>query len=707
MSKTGSFNIALLGNPNSGKSSLFNFLTGMRQDVSNFPGVTVDKKKGSFTLKNGKEASIIDFPGTYSVYPNSTEEKLVINVLTDQNNRNRPDLVVYVADITQLERHLLFATQIIDMGFPMLFVLNMIDLVEKTGSTINVSVLEEYLHVPVICVSVRNHQNLDELKLKINELSENTLTPDEKPLYELTDIESFVASRVKKHLDTENMYVAKITAHHYKWLKFLKDSQRAYISDIIIRSGFNDLKIQVQETMQRYDSYSDVVKKTILSQSKSSKTVTDTIDEWITHRFFGLVFFFLIMLFVFQSIYAWAAYPMDWIESGFAASGAWMSEILPDVWWADLIINGLLAGLGGVLVFVPQIAILFFLVSILEESGYMSRVVFMFDSIMQKFGMNGRSMVALISSGACAIPAIMSTRTISNPKERLITILVSPLVSCSARLPVYAVLIGFAVPDIKVFGFLNLQGLAFMGLYLLGIVGALGSSLFFKKILKSDSGSFLMIELPDYKPPIWKNVLISVKEKVFAFVYGAGKIIIFISVVLWFLASFGPGDALKNAELKANEVSMADHLSEEEKNNLIAAYKIEASYIGHMGKWIEPAIDPLGFDWKIGIALLTSFAAREVFVGTMATIYSIGSDNDEKTIRQKMAAEVRPGTDIKMYTPATSMALLVFYVFAMQCMSTLAIVKRETNTWKWPIVQFLFMSAMAYVGAFVVYQLMG
>jgi ferrous iron transport protein B len=330
----------------------------------------------------------------------------------------------------------------------------------------------------------------------------------------------------------------------------------------------------------------------------------------------------------------------------------------------------------------------------------------MFDAIMQRFGMNGRSMVSLISSGACAIPSIMATRTISNQKERLITIMVSPLISCSARLPVYAVLIGFAVPQGKFLGILNYQGLAFMGLYLLGIAGALLAALFFKKILKSSSGSYLMIELPNYKPPIWKNVFISVREKVKAFVMGAGKVIIVISVVLWFMASYGPSDVMEVADKKADEISLVKNLSDQERENLKASLRIQSSYVGQIGKWIEPAIAPLGFDWKIGIALVTSFAAREVFVGTMATIYSIGTESDEKTIRQKMAAEVRPGTDISIYNRATSMSLLVFYVFAMQCMSTLAVVRRETNTWKWPIIQFLYMSAMAYLGAMLVYNLM-
>ncbi|MBK9735914.1 MAG: ferrous iron transport protein B [Saprospiraceae bacterium] len=698
--------IALLGNPNSGKSSLFNYLTGLRQNVSNFPGVTVDKKSGIFELKDGSEALLIDFPGTYSLYPNSTEEKIVIKTLTNPADDNYPDLVIYVADATQLERHLLFATQIVDLGFDMIFVLNMIDLIEGKEADIHLEKLEQYLGVQVISTSVRKNVHLDVLKNAIGERLIQSEQKEIKPIYKASDVETFVATRVKKITNCHNLYLAKIIGHHYKWLNHIPSEQKLQIADIISHSGFNDLKIQVQETMQRYDQFGQVVRNTIVLPAKESKTATDKIDDIITHRLYGPIIFFGIMFLVFQSIYSWATIPMDLIEQLFARAGAFAGNNMPDVWWSDLLINGLLAGLGGVMVFVPQIAILFFLVALLEESGYMSRAVYMFDSIMQRFGMNGRSMVALISSGACAIPAIMSTRTISNPKERLITILVSPLISCSARLPVYAVLVGFVVPANQVFGIFNAQGLVFMGLYLLGIVGALMAALVFKTILASETGSFLMIELPNYKPPIWKNVLLTVKEKVLTFIWEAGKVIVLISMVLWFLASYGPPEAMTNATLKAESESVSKKLNVDQKSNLIASYNIEASFIGHIGKWMEPAISPLGFDWKIGIAILTSFAAREVFVGTMATIYSIGSDQDERTLRQKMAEELRPGTDIKVYNTPTALSLLIFYVFAMQCMSTLAIVKRETNTWKWPIVQFLFMSVMAYVGAFVAFQVL-
>ncbi|MFZ1749273.1 MAG: ferrous iron transport protein B [Saprospiraceae bacterium] len=696
--------VALLGNPNSGKSSLFNLLTGLRQDVSNFPGVTVEKKIGIYSFPNGLEIQVTDFPGTYSLYPNSTEEKIVINTITNPNDENYPDLVIYVADATQLERHLLFASQIRDLNIPMIFVLNMTDIAEKEGKSIHLPALEKYLDVPIVCTSVRSAFGVDILMDKVIFLLENKSKPLEKSLYKLNDVETFVASRIMKYLGTDQLYHAKILAHHYQWLTHLHADQKGFIGELIERSGFNNLRLQVQETMRRYDDIVHIAHSTVTSSTKVEKSITDKIDEWVTHRIFGPILFFLIMTMMFQSIFTWATYPMDLIEEGFAWAGKFIGTTLPEVWWSDLIINGLLAGLGGVLVFVPQIFILFFLIAILEESGYMSRVVFMFDAIMQRFGMNGRSMVSLISSGACAIPAIMATRTISNYKERLITILVSPLISCSARLPVYAVLIGFAVPSQRVLGLFNTQGLAFMGLYMMGIVGAFVSALFFKKILKSDQSSFLMIELPNYKTPMWKNIIISVKEKVMSFVVGAGKVIMVISLILWFLASYGPGDAIEKSTIQAEQIALNNKLDDTQKNNLVASYAIQSSYIGKMGKWIEPLISPLGFDWKIGIALLTSFAAREVFVGTMATIYSIGSESDGKTIRQKMAAELRPGSREKVYDTATSVSLLLFYVFAMQCMSTLAVTKKETNSWKWPIIQFLFMGIMAYVTSFIAYQ---
>ncbi|MBL0025380.1 MAG: ferrous iron transport protein B [Saprospiraceae bacterium] len=705
MSIKTNFRIGIIGNPNSGKSSLFNFLTGLKQDVSNFPGVTIDKRSGTYITKSNQEIELIDLPGTYSVFPNSIEEKIVINILTNESNPFYPDLIVYVADITQLERHLLFATQLIDLGFPMIFVLNMADLVEGKVLNINTSVLSDYLQSVVLVTSVRNGINLITLAESIDDNVTNLRIRPEHKIYELPQKEKDTILRIKEQLNLKSTYLAKLDAHHYQWLSHLTNNQKTLITGIIGKTSFIDIRSQVEEIMERYRDYGPIVKQTVSIPYNANKTATDKIDKWITNRFFGPIFFFAIMLFVFQSIFNWAKVPMDIIEKSFVYASSHLNDTLPASWFSDLITNGLLPGLAGVLVFIPQIAILFFLIAILEETGYMSRVVYMFDGLLQKFGMNGRSMVSLISSAACAIPAIMSARTISNPKERLITIMVSPLISCSARLPVYAVLIGFVVPSTTVFGFLNAQGLAFMGLYLLGILAVLVSGYIFKFIIKSESPSFLMMELPNYKPPLWKNVFITVKEKVFSFIGGAGKIIVFISIILWFLASFGPGNSLKNAEKSASVLSDSLRLSQSERNNLIAAYRLEESYIGKSGKLIEPLISPLGFDWKIGIAIITSFAAREVFVGTMSTIYSIGSDNDTKTVREKMADEIRPGTNQKLYDVKTSMALLVFYVFAMQCMSTLAITKKETNSWKWPIVQFLFMGALAYMGSYLAYHI--
>jgi len=706
MNQKGILKIGLAGNPNSGKSSLFNYLTGLKQNVANFPGVTVDKKTGSYTSNQGVSVELIDLPGTYSVFPNSIEEKITVDILLNEDNSAHPDLIIYVADITQLDRQLLFCSQILDLGIPVIFVMNMVDLTSDVHINKSKTAIKELLGLDPVNISVRSNFNLDGLKKHIDDSLDQKVLNNAEPFYKIPETTIPLLTELSAITKIPHLYKNKLIAHHYSWITGVSTEQKNKIKILVDEHGFHDIKSQVEETMTRYGKLDKVLHfaKIDTSKSDSNQSLTDKIDAWVTHKYLGPVMFFVIMLFIFQSIYAWAVYPMDKIEEGFGALGTWIASSLPDTMLADILVNGLLPGLSGVMVFIPQIAILFLLISILEESGYMSRVVYMFDGLLQKFGMNGRSIVSLISSGACAIPAIMSTRTISNPKERLITILVSPLISCSARLPVYAVLIGFVVPSQTVMGVLNLQGIAFMGLYLLGIVGALLSGWVFSKIIKSEGPSFLMIELPNYKPPIWKNVVINVKEKVFSFIKEAGQVIVFISLLLWLLASYGPGQNMQIAEQDAVSFSNSLDLPDEEMENIKASYKLEASYIGIAGKWIEPAISPLGFDWKIGIALITSFAAREVFVGTMATIYSLGSTNDEKTIRQKMSSEVRAGTQQKTYDMPTSFALLIFYVFALQCMSTLAVTKKETNTWKWPIVQFLFMGGLAYLGAFIVYQ---
>jgi len=699
--------IALVGNPNCGKTSIFNQLTGLQQKVGNFPGVTVDKKVGQ--LRVGAEVvQLLDLPGTYSLYPNSKDERIVAQTLINPKDENHPDAIIYVADVTKIEKHLLLFSQVQDLGIPTLLVLNMADVAQKEGIEVDLKKLSQKFGLPAVTVSGRTGKGLKELpEAVLNLLRQKEEHNPDKSFYLPTANEKKVIKEIRKrHSIIQTDYQALLLAHHYKWLPFLSNQEKEGIQQLITTCSFQSLKQQVDETMERYNRLSPIIYDTIKTPGERENWVTRNLDRWLTHRIAGPFIFFLIMLLVFQAIFAWATVPMDAIEGLFGWMGDVVRNNFPQGWLTDLITDGILAGLGGILVFIPQIAILFFLISLLEEVGYMARAAFMFDRLMQFFGLNGKSIVALISGGACAIPAVMSTRNISNWKERLITIMVTPLISCSARIPVYTVLIGFVVPSTIVAGIFNLQGLAFMGLYLLGIIAALLSALVFKLILKSSERSFLMLELPEYRLPVMRNVWLTVWEKVKTFAWEAGKVIFVISIVLWVLAYFGPSNEMQQAETAAVETAQQQNLDDTATANLVAAQRLEASYAGHLGKFIEPAIQPLGFDWKIGIALITSFAAREVFVGTMATIYSIGSVEDETTIKNRMAAERNPVTGEKIYTAATSLSLLIFYVFAMQCMSTLAVVKRETNSWKWPIIQFFFMSALAYFGSLLVFQMM-
>ncbi len=693
--------IALVGNPNSGKSSLFNLLTGLQQKISNFPGVTIDKKTGTLNLED-QRAELIDLPGCYSLYPNTSDEKIVVDILSNPKHEDYPDLVVYVADINNIERHLLLATQIIDLKIPMILCLNMIDLYEEDYLT-KVKNLEKKLKIPIIPISVREQDGIAFLKHALKDfLNGSTVYTSNSKIF--SSPENLIALCKDIFGSTSNVYQNTLRLHHSSWISGLNSDERNLIDESLETQNINVLDYQIQETLQRFHFIEG------LSISKNNPTTdnsfTDKIDSIITHRIIGPILFFCIMLFVFQAIYAWSSWPMDMIDLGFSELGNLVNAYLPESWFRSLLVDGIIAGLGGILIFIPQIAILFLIIALLEESGYMSRAVYMFDGLMQRFGLNGRSIVALVSSGACAIPAIMSTRTIGNWKERLITIMVSPLISCSARIPVYAILVAFVVPATDVWGIFNAQGLVFMGLYLLGIVAALSSAYVFKKLLSTNESSYLIMELPQYKAPLWKNVIYTVKEKVMTFVIEAGKVIFVISILLWFLANYGPGDSLAKAEELALTESRSQQLAENETADLIAAYQLENSYAGHIGKFIEPVIRPLGYDWKIGIALLSSFAAREVFVGTMASIYAIGSAEEDSTIRERLGAEINPETNKPRFDLATSLSLLVFYVFAMQCMSTLAVTRRETKSWKWPIIQFCYMTILAYFSALAVYQIL-
>jgi ferrous iron transport protein B len=699
--------VGLVGNPNSGKSSLFNILTGLRQRIGNFPGVTVEKKVGMLRLPGLPTVELIDFPGAYSCYPTSLDERLVVQELTNPEGDLFPDAILYVADVTKLDKHLLLFTQLRDLDLPMILVLNMADLIERDGLTVDIPRLSKKLGVPVIPVSSRDQRGIEELKTAVTDLlNEPEAFRPRQPFYEPGAGARDVISELRRELPARNDYHALLLIHHAPWLRHIPELTRHRVQTARVSHGFHSLRAQVEETMERYNTFEPVVKSSVRHAGDVAST-SDRIDNVVTHPIFGPLIFIVLMLLLFQALFAWAAVPMDLIEAIFGQMGETIRTVLPNGWVTDLLVDGIIAGLGGVLVFVPQIAILFFFIAILEEVGYLARAAYMFDSLMQRFGLNGRSVVALISGHACAIPAIMSTRTIANWKERLLTILVTPLTSCSARIPVYVILISFAVPQRDFLGgLIGLQGLAFAGLYFLGILGAVLSALAFKLLLRSSERSFLMLELPEYRTPVWRNVGTTVWQKSRTFVVEAGKIILLISIVLWAASSYGPAEDMAAVERNVSEQAAEQQLSEEERADILAAERLEASYAGHLGKFIEPVIRPLGYDWKIGIALLTSFAAREVFVGTMATIYSVGSTDDEFRIRERLAEERDPATGEPVYDQATAWSLLIFYVFAMMCMSTLAVTKRETNGWKWPVIQFVFMTAIAYVGAMLTYQLL-
>lgn len=652
--------IALLGNPNTGKSSVFNLLTGLRQHVGNFPGVTVDKRSGGFTV-GADQYTIIDFPGMYSVYPRSKDEQIVYEVLSNPAHEDYPDVAVVVADKTNLERNLFLFSQIYDLKIPTVLVLNMSDLAQKKGIVIDTTALQAYFpDAAIVETTARVGFGKDRLMQAIQAIKTKHIT----------------------HTFLKNATLSPMEAAK---LQEVEANERYNLLAEVIN---NVTQLTAQPTTQHY-------------QSRDRR-----IDRVMVHPIFGYLIFAAILMIVFQFIFAFANIPMDFIDGFFATFSKSLQETLPKGVFSDLISQGIVPGIGGVVVFIPQIALLFFFLSILEESGYLARVVFMMDRLLRPLGLNGKSVVPLLSSVACAIPGVMATRTISDWKERMITILVAPLMSCSARIPVYTLLIALVIPNQKLFGFLNLQGLVLFGLYALGLVAALVVAALLNALIRTKEKGFLLLELPSYKRPQWKNVGLTVVEKVRVFVLDAGKVILAISIVLWALATFGPSDTMQRAAQRAKVSAEAQNVSLAEKSQLIASAKLENSYIGLLGKTIEPVIRPLGYDWKIGISLVTSFAAREVFVGSLATIYAVGNDSEENPrLIDRLRAEKRSdGTPV--YSLASGVSLMIFYVFAMQCMATLAVVKRETKSWKWPLIQIGFMGALAYIGAWITFQLL-
>lgn len=695
--------VALVGNPNSGKSSLFNQLTGLKQKIGNFPGVTVEKRSGLTTLADGSSLEIIDLPGIYSIYPRSLDEQIVAEILLDHHSATTPDKVVVIADATNLKRGLLLLSQIIDIGLPVILALNMMDLVSKAGISYDIKALSKKLGIPVVPINARMGIGLEELKKVIA----SPVAATAQPVFTVWEESVAPVKELRNTLGVDNDYEAYQFLEQPRSLNFLSKKDKEIVDEIRSRYNFFPGKFQGAETIQRYKYIQDLLNQVTLKQTDFSwKNYSRRIDRVLTHKIWGYAIFFGLLFLIFQAIFAWATLPMDLIDSLFANISSYLHNVLPEGPLTSLLADGIVPGIGGIVIFVPQIAILFAFISVLEESGYMARVVFLMDKLMRRFGLNGKSVVPLMSGVACAIPAIMATRTIDNWKERTITIFVTPLMSCSARLPVFTILIALIVPEQKVLGFFNLQGFALMALYLLGFVAAIGSAWVMKQIIRVKERSFLIMELPTYRIPRWSNVGYTIIEKTKAFVLEAGKVILAISIVLWVLASYGPGDRMANARENVLAENPELRLTEEALENRVAAYKLENSYAGLIGKALEPVIEPLGYDWKIGIALVTSFAAREVFVGTMATIYSIGSANEEdgSTIKNRMKAEINPETGGPRFTPAVGFSLLIFYLFAMQCMSTLAVVYRETGGWKWPMLQLLYMTALAYVSALIVYQ---
>ncbi|CAM4127240.1 ferrous iron transport protein B [Zobellia nedashkovskayae] len=739
-------NVALIGNPNTGKTSVFNQLTGLNQKVGNYPGITVEKKEGICKLPRGIKAHILDLPGTYSLNTTSLDESVAVELLLNKNDKNHPDVAIVVSDVENLKRNLLLFTQIKDLKIPAILVINMADRMSRKGITVDIPLLEKKLNTKIALVSTRKGVGIDKLKELISDYKNLSTVQN----VDITVIDPGYFKKLKEAFPNEDLY--KLWLVITQDVNFMPIEKKLFkdASSFATKSKSELKRLQQKETILRYQFINGILKGTYKVDLAIAKGFRASLDKVLTHKVFGYVIFMIILLTIFQGIYEWSGYPQDLIETFFASASSWVKDTLPPGVFTDLIAEGILTGIGGIAMFIPQIAFLFLFISLLEETGYMSRVVFLMDRLMRPFGLSGKSVVPLISGTACAIPAVMATRTIENWKERLITILVTPFTTCSARLPIYIIIIALVIPEGSFLG-LGFKALTLMLLYLLGFGAAIFSALILNKILKIKGRSFFVVEMPNYKLPLPKNVAYTVWEKTKSFVLGAGKIILAISVVLWFLGSNGYADDFKNAdEIVANRVqnegfsdfnqtsivsalgayelalkdsistnayrmdasALSDSLAQKQTyleqkalHQEISSYKLENSYMGYMGKAIEPIVHPLGYDWKIGIAVLTSFAAREVFVGTLATIYSVGND-EEQTIQNRMAAEINPKTKKPLFNLASGVSLLLFYAFAMQCMSTLAVVKRETNTWKWPAAQLVFMSAFAYIVALVAYQIL-
>ena len=694
--------VALIGNPNTGKTSIFNALTGLRQKIGNYPGVTVEKKTGTVLGSGGEQVRLHDLPGMYSLTPKSMDEKIARDVLMGEWDEQLDiRLVVVVADAANLNRNLYLVTQVIDLGIPVVVALNMMDSAKSEGVHIDVEALSEHLDVPIVPVVATRQHGLDLLRhemfaqvtapetrgktgtLTLDEALNASLTPIVDWLEEHTRLTAAAQTAEALRVVSSDLALESWMSDHYT--EACKNDLKTATQSIRDHLEAKDISWRILEAKLRYEQIDDLYEQTVQENPEAGQSFSMRLDRVLTHRFAGPMIVLALFALIFQTIFSWAEGPMDAIEGGIGVLGEYIVTRMPEGMLQSLIVDGIIAGVGAVLVFLPQILFLFFFLALLEDTGYMARVAFLMDRLMKGLGLSGRSVIPLLSSFACAIPGIMATRTIASWKERLVTIMIAPLMSCSARLPVYILMIGAFIPDTPVLGIFSLSGITLLAMYLLGIAGAIGAALVFKWFFMPDAPSTTFImELPPYRRPSLRWVLLQMYERAKVFITDAGQIILAISIVLWFLASYPKSD---NYDMVA------------------ARERIQQSYAGQLGHWIEPAIKPLGFDWKLGIGLITSFAAREVMVSTLATIYNVEkADETSVDLRTALQNETDPATGEPIYTPLVAISLMVFFVFACQCMATVAIVKRETNSWRWPIIMIAYMTILAYIASFAVYQ---
>ncbi len=692
-------NIALIGNPNCGKTTLFNALTGLRQKVGNYPGVTVEKKEGRLMFDDGSEAALLDLPGTYSLSANSPDEKVATDVLLGRaDHTETPELVVCVVDASNIERNLYLVSQIIDRQLPVVVALNMIDVAEDAGIEIDTKALSHQLGVPVIPTIATKGIGINELKQII---ANANASATKKRLWKMPDIVEEETQELVGYLQRHHKLNEAVAFHEALTLltapESLEEHQDRFAPEVLAhvrkdheKLNFMGIDRQSVVVESRYQWIQNVCANAVTQAYRSEMSLSDKIDRVLTHKVWGFIFFVGIMAVMFQTIFTWANVPMEWIGTGFDWIGTLLKGTMPPGDLRDLIVNGGLAGVSAVVTFLPQIVFLFLFLGLLEDTGYMARAAFIMDRLMSKVGLHGKSFIPMLSSFACAIPGIMATRTIESPKDRLVTMLVSPLMSCSARLPVYALLIAAFIPHKTVLGIFSLSGLTLLSMYLLGLVMALSMAWLFKKTLLKGAPPLFIMELPPYKMPSLKSILLQMWERSKLFLQRAGTIILGVSIILWFLASYPKLDGATPVEDSTRRAEQLQH-----------------SFVGTAGRIIEPVIKPLGFDWKIGIGIIGSLFQREVFVSTMGTIYKIQNADDESgtiSLRQRMRNDINPETRLPVWTALTALCVMIYYVLAMQCMSTVAVMRRETNGWKWPLFQIAYMTALAYGVTFIVYR---